>query len=70
MHSSSALDYVHRGMLDGLDEVEGGVVDLEGDHVSVDPGCIWKFGSQLLGKCIMLKVGRILWLRCYSRREN
>ena len=42
-------------MLDGLDEVEGGVVDLEGDHVPVDPGCIWKFGSQLLGKCIMLK---------------
>ena len=45
MHYSSALDYVHRGMLDGLDEVERGVVDLEGDHVSVDPGRIWKFGS-------------------------
>ena len=42
-------------MLDGLDEVEGGVVDLEGDHVSVDPGCIWKFGSQLLGKEIVKK---------------
>ena len=55
MHSSSALDYVHRGMLDGLDEVEGGVVDLEGDHVSVDPGRIWKFGSQLLGKEIVKK---------------
>ena len=55
MHSSFALDYVHRGMLDGLDEVERGVVDLEGDHVSVDPGRIWKFGSQLLGKGIVKK---------------
>ena len=55
MQSSSALDRVHRGMLDGLDKVEGGVVDLEGDHVSVDPGCIWKFGSQLLGKEIVKK---------------
>ena len=45
MYSSFALDRVHRGMLDGLDKVEGGVVDLEGDHVSVDPGRIWKFGS-------------------------
>ena len=42
-------------MLDGLDEIEGGVVDLEGDHVSVDPGCIWKLGSQLLGKEIVKK---------------
>ena len=55
MRSSSAVDHVHRGMLDGLDKVEGGVVDLEGDHVSVDPGCIWKFGSQLLGKEIVKK---------------
>ena len=55
MHSSFALDHVHRGMLDGLDEVERGVVDLEGDHVPVDPGCIWKFGSQLLGKEIVKK---------------
>ena len=70
MYSSFPLDHGHRGMLDGLDEVEGGVVNLEGNHVSVDPGCIWKFGSQFLGKCIMLKVGRISWLRCYSRREN
>ena len=53
MQSSSALDRVHRGMLDGLDEVEGGVVDLEGDHVSVDPGRIGKFGPQLLGKEIV-----------------
>ena len=55
MHSSFALDCVHRGMLDGLDKVEGGVVDLEGDHVPVDPGRIWKFGSQFLGKCIEWK---------------
>ena len=55
MRSSSAVDHVHRGMLDGLDEVEGGVVDLEGDHVSVNPGRIWKFGSQLLGKEIVRK---------------
>ena len=55
MHSSFALDHGHRGMLNGLDEVEGGVVDLEGHHVPVDPGCIWKLGSQLLGKEIVKK---------------
>ena len=55
MRSSSAVDHVHRGMLDGLDEVERGVVDLEGDHVSLNPGCIWKFGPQLLGKEIVKK---------------
>ena len=57
MDSSFELDHVlvHSGMLDGLDEVEGGVVDLKGDHVPVDPGRIWKFGSQLLGKEVVKK---------------
>ena len=35
-------------MLDGLDEVEGGVVDLEGNHVCFPSSYIGKTSSQLL----------------------
>ena len=38
----------HRGMLDSLDEVEGGIVDLEGNHVSLPSSYIGKTSSQLL----------------------
>ena len=38
----------HRGMLDGLDEVKGGIVDLEGNHVGLPSSYIGKSSSQLL----------------------
>ena len=49
-------------MLDGLDEVKRGIVDLEGHHVTfLPPSCIWKPCPQLLKKEALYEGTGVTW---------